>query len=123
AASSPSPAVYRAAPSRSTSLIKNCPTGPDSTGKPPRLGSHPGVVIRNVSGVRNIPAASPLPVADPSSHTGRVAMSTPLTVPTTPSSAANWPTLITPYPCAHRPDTPRAMGDGGDEAGAGDWAS
>jgi hypothetical protein len=56
------------------------------------------VVIRNVSVVRSIAAANPLPVADTISHTGRIAMSTPMTVPTTPSNAASnaasWPTLI-----------------------------
>ena len=41
----------------------------ERAGKPPRLGSQPGVVTRKVSVVRNVPAASPLPEAEPSGHT------------------------------------------------------
>jgi hypothetical protein len=67
----------------------------DRAGKPPRLGSHPGVVTRKLSVVRNIPAASPLPTAEPIGHTGRSAMSTPIAISTTPSSEENPPTLMT----------------------------
>src|SRR5213593_2986304 len=59
-----SPSDHIAAPSRTTSFIKNCPTAPESAGKPPRLGSHPGVENKNESVVRNIRTATALPIAD-----------------------------------------------------------
>ena len=61
----------------------------ESAGKPPRLGSHPGVVNRKVSVVRNVPTASPLPMAEPSGQTGRSAMSSPVAISTTPRSEEN----------------------------------
>jgi hypothetical protein len=58
-----SPNDHNAAPSRTTSLIKNSPTSPESAGKPPRLGSQPGVENKNESVVRNISTAPTLPIA------------------------------------------------------------
>jgi hypothetical protein len=43
----------------------------ESAGKPPKLFSHPGVVTRKLSVVRNIATASPLPTAEPIGQTGR----------------------------------------------------
>src|SRR5262249_40410565 len=54
-----SPSDHNAAPSRTTSFIKNCPTAPERAGTPPRLGSHPGVE-NNV--VTNIRTATALPI-------------------------------------------------------------
>lgn len=59
-----SPNDHIAAPSNTTSLIKNCPTDAESAGNPPRVGSHPGVENRKESVVRNISIAAALPKAD-----------------------------------------------------------
>src|SRR5215471_20187726 len=57
-----SPSDHNAAPSRTTSFIKNCPTAPERAGNPPRRGSHPGVENKNESVVRNIRTATALPI-------------------------------------------------------------
>src|SRR5262249_45765626 len=57
-----SPSDHNAAPSRTTSFIKNCPTAPERAGNPPRFGSHPGVENKNESVVRNIRTATALPI-------------------------------------------------------------
>ena len=57
-----SPKDHVAALSRTTSFIRNRPTDPESAGKPPRLGSHPGVENKNESVVRNVSTAPELPL-------------------------------------------------------------
>src|SRR5260370_37347211 len=48
-----SPSDHIAAPSRTTSFSRNCPTAPERAGKPPRLGSHPGEENKNERVVMN----------------------------------------------------------------------
>ncbi len=45
------------------SFNRNPPTAPESAGKPPRLGSHPGVENKNVKVVKNVSTATALPKA------------------------------------------------------------
>src|SRR5437667_10752624 len=68
---SASPSDHTAAPSSTTSFSRNCPGTTDRLGKPPRLGSHPGVENRKLSVVRNIITAMPLPRAATRAETGR----------------------------------------------------
>src|SRR5260370_13696483 len=56
-----SPNDHIAAPSKTTSFSRNCPTAPERAGKPPTLGSPPGVENKNQSVVRNITTPTPLP--------------------------------------------------------------
>src|SRR5215468_11685704 len=60
-----SPSVQSEIPSRARSLMRNCPGTADRAGKPPALGSQtPGVVMRKLRVVRNIPTARALPRAE-----------------------------------------------------------
>src|SRR5262244_2406051 len=78
-----------AAPSSTTSLIKNCPTEEESAGKPPRLGSHPGAENRNESVVRNMNTAAALPTADALGNHERRAIIVAIAISTTPSPVEN----------------------------------
>ena len=86
AALSASPSDHTAAPSSTTSFSRNCPGTTDSAGKPPRLGSQPGVEKRKLSVVRNIITAIPLPTAAIREDTGRsvLTLSDDFKVPDTP---------------------------------------
>src|SRR5260370_23653284 len=72
------PSDHIAAPSRTTSFSRNCPTAPERAGKPPRLGSHPGVESKNESEVSNIRTPTTLPIAhafrDPGQKAHSIAM-------------------------------------------------
>ncbi len=84
-----SPQVQMAAPSRTTSLIKNCPTEEESAGKPPRLGSHPGAENRNERVVRNMNTAAALPTADARGNHGRRAINAAMAIYNMPSPVEN----------------------------------
>jgi hypothetical protein len=84
-----SPSDHIAAPSRTTSFIKNWPTAPERAGKPPRLGSHPGVENKNESVVRNISTATALPIAAAFRDQGRRAIKMAMEISTTPNPVAN----------------------------------
>src|SRR5260370_23444480 len=84
-----SPSDHIAAPSRTTSFSRNCPTAPERAGKPPRLGSHPGVENKNESVVRNISTATALPIADAFRDHGRRAIHMAIEISTTPNSATH----------------------------------
>jgi hypothetical protein len=92
-----SPSDHIAAPSRTTSFSRNCPTAPERAGKPPRLGSHPGVENKNESVVRNISAATELPIAQAFRDQGRRATNIAMEISTTPNAAANCRTVHTRY--------------------------
>src|SRR5258708_22647697 len=79
-----SPNDHIAAPSRTTSFTRNCPTAPERAGKPPRLGSHPGVENKNESVVRNLSTAPALPIAHGFGDPGRRAITNSLELSTTP---------------------------------------
>ena len=89
ASGSASPKDQSAAASNTRSLRRNWPGIADSAGKPPKLGSQPGVEKRKVSVVRNITAASPLPIADTVADTERSAIIAAMAISTTPSRAEN----------------------------------
>src|SRR5262249_27307382 len=88
-----SPSDHIAAPSRTTSFSKNSPGVWETAGKPPRLGSHPGVENKNESVVRNISTARALPIADAFLDQGRRAIKIAMTTSTTPNPAANCRTV------------------------------
>lgn len=69
-----SPNDHVAALRSTRSFSKNCPMPPESAGKLPRLGSHPGVENKNESVVSNISTAAALPIADAFGHQGRRAI-------------------------------------------------
>src|SRR6266446_6814429 len=92
-----SPSDHIAAPSRTTSFSRNCPTAPERAGKPPRLGSHPGVENKNESVVRNISTATALPIAHAFRDQGRRAINIAIEISTTPNAAANCRTVHTRY--------------------------
>src|SRR5262249_27265902 len=93
-----SPSVQSEIPSKARSLMRNWPGSADRAGKPPRLGSHtPGVVTRKLRVVRNMPTASRLPSAQARGANGRAAMSNAMPTSTTPSTAENPRTLMSPY--------------------------
>src|SRR5215467_14634791 len=56
-----SPSNQTATPRSTASFSTNCPGTTERAGKPPRLGSQPGVDHRKLKVVRNIITASPLP--------------------------------------------------------------
>src|SRR5262249_31838075 len=92
-----SPSVQREIPSRARSLMRNCPGSADSAGKPPRLGSQtPGVVMRKLRVVRNIPTARALPRAEARGQNARAAMSMATATSATPSRAEKPRTLMSP---------------------------
>src|SRR6185503_19831386 len=93
-----SPSDHNAAPSGTTSLIKNSPTSPESAGKPPRLGSQPGVENKNESVVRNISTAPALPIAHAFGEQCRRAISVAMISSTTPIPAVNCRTVHMLYP-------------------------
>src|SRR5882762_1679936 len=81
---SDSPSDHIAAPSNTTSLSRNCPGNAERAGKPPRLGSHPGVENKNESVVRNITTARALPTVDVFGDHGRRAIKMAMATSTTP---------------------------------------
>jgi hypothetical protein len=70
-------------------LRRNWPGIADIAGKPPRLGSQPGVEKRKVSVVRNITAARPLPIADTFADSERRQIIAAMATSATPNSAEN----------------------------------
>src|SRR5260370_25561669 len=82
---SDSPSDHIAAPSNTTSLSRNCPGNAERAGKPPRLGSHPGVENKNESVVRNITTARPLPIFNVFRHPPPTATRLPMATSTTPN--------------------------------------
>src|SRR5260370_12633570 len=95
---SDSPSDHIAAPSNTTSLSRNCPGNAERAGKPPRLGSHPGVENKNERVVRNISTATALPIVHAFRDQGRRAISIAMEISTIPNPAAN-----------RRPDQTRAI--------------
>src|SRR5262245_20167420 len=92
-----SPSDQSEIPSRTRSLIRNCPGFPERAGKPPAVGSQtPGVVARKLKVVRNIPTARALPRADARGEYRRAAMRTATVTSTTPSKAEKPRTLTYP---------------------------
>src|SRR5262249_44399217 len=90
-----SPNVQSAIPSRARSLMRNCPGSAERAGKPPRLDSHtPGVVMRKLRVVRNIPTARALPRAAARGENGRRAIRSAMATSTTPSPAEKPRTLM-----------------------------
>src|SRR5207244_3656149 len=81
---SASPSDHTAAPSSTTSFSRNWPGTTESAGKPPRLGSQPGVEKRKLSVVRNIITAVALPTAAIRGETGRSAIITATAISTVP---------------------------------------
>src|SRR6266849_26235 len=92
-----SPNDHNAAPSKTTSFSRNCPTAPERAGKPPRLGSHPGVENKNESVVMNISTATALPIAHAFRDQGRRAINIAMEISTTPNPAANCRTVHRRY--------------------------
>src|SRR5436190_20768304 len=88
---------HPAAPGRTTSFGRNCPGRTDRLGKPPRLGSHPGVENRKLSVVRNIITAMPLPRAATRAETGRNPIMAAIAISTLPRRFENPWTLKTRY--------------------------
>src|SRR6266852_4350984 len=84
-----SPNDHIAAPSKTTSFSRNCPTAPERAGKPPRLGSHPGVENKNESVVTNMSTATALPIAQAFRDQGRRAINIAMEISTIPNPAAN----------------------------------
>src|SRR5262245_47496756 len=93
AARSASPAVHRAAPSKTTSLMRNWPGTADRAGKPSDGSMTPGVENRKLRVVRNIPTASALPTAESLAENGRAAISTAVNSSMAPKIAENCPLL------------------------------
>src|SRR5438093_10440951 len=94
---SASPSDHTAAPSSTTSFSRNCPGTTDRAGKPPRLGSHPGVENRKLSVVRNIITAIALPTAATRADSGRTAIMTATATSTVPRRFENACTLRKRY--------------------------
>jgi hypothetical protein len=88
-----SPSDHMAAPSKTTSFSRNCPGIAESAGKPPRLGSHPGVENIKESVVRNISIARALPSADAFGDQDRRAIKMAMATSTTPSPSENCRTV------------------------------
>src|SRR5436309_6968429 len=86
---SAAPSDQTAAPSSTTSFSRNCPGTTDSAGKPPRLGSQPGVENRKLSVVRNIITAIALPAAATLADRGLAAIITATASSTDPRRFEN----------------------------------
>src|ERR1700761_1574307 len=89
------PSDHIAAPSNTTSLSRNWAGNAERAGKPPRLGSQPGVENKNESVVRNITTAKALPTVDVLGDHGRRAIKMAMATSTPPNPAENCRTFTT----------------------------